>query len=213
MTEMQLLLPPLEDGSSECASRSGEGMSTPNGSSDGHVHDSSRLLTPQLRESFETMKSIWRHSRRPNSADNESLEGDDADSLKRKQRELAVETALAVNSEITRLQSGIAELEALLNVPRHHDYDEEDDDGVDEDSVSGENSDADDDPHDYHPVDNRALPVMLPLVIPIEDDNDDVSTVRESDDSAAEEAESFRDEEASIPPATPTTESVGGGVN
>jgi hypothetical protein len=221
MTDMQLLLPPLEDGSNEGASRSGDGRSSPSGSSDGtdgHIgaNDSRSLLTPHLRESFETMKSIWRHSRRPNSTGNESFDGDDADSLKRKQRELAVETALAVNSEITRLQSGIAELEALLNVPQHHDYDdddEDDDDGVDEDSFSVENSDADDEPQDYHPDVNPDVPIVLPLVIPVEDDNDDISTDRESDESATEEIDSFRDEDASIAssaPATPTAETVAG---
>jgi hypothetical protein len=220
MADMQLLLPPLEDGSNEGAPRSGDGRSTPNGSSDGHLgaSDSRSLLTPKLRESFEAMKSIWRHSRRQNSTGNESFDGDDADSFKRKQREVAVETALAVNSEITRLQSGIAELEALLNVPQHHDYDDEDDDdGVDEDSFSVENSDADDEPQDYHPVDNPAVPVVLPLVIPIEDDNDDVSTERESNESAAEEVDFLSGEEeasiASSAPATPTAESVTGAGN
>jgi hypothetical protein len=223
MADMQLLLPPLEDGSNDGASRSGDGRSTPNGSSDGHLgaSDSRSLLTPKLRESFETMKSIWRHSRRPNSTGNESFDGDDADSFKRKQRELAVETALAVNSEITRLQSGIAELEALLNVPQHHDYDddddEDDDDGVDEDSLSVENSDAGDEPQDYHPIDNPAVPVVLPLVIPIDDDNDDVSADRERDESAAEEVDFFRGEEeasiASSAPATPMAEGGAGAGN
>ena len=149
MTDMQLLLPPLEANSDEDASSDveGEGPRTQGVPKD--ANGSRNVLPPELRDRFEIMKSMWRRSQR------QDVEGNDDETnsrdLKRKQRELAVETALAVDDEVSRLRGGIAELEALLNVQEA--YGEEDDD-------EGEFQDR--------AVDN----VVLPSIVPVEDDND-----------------------------------------
>jgi len=82
------------------------------------------LLSAELRDQFEHMKSIWRQAHRGND-DERSLSSNDSsqprekrfrvrEDLKRKQREAAVETAIQVETEITAWQNGIADLEALL---------------------------------------------------------------------------------------------------
>ncbi|KAL3919850.1 MAG: hypothetical protein SGILL_003546 [Bacillariaceae sp.] len=100
----------------------------------GDGKSSSAVLSNELREQFETMKSIWRQARRPSADDLLGNEDDEDDGssdasnpaaqeqqqpageevLRRKQRETALETALAVDAEISRWQNGIAELEAML---------------------------------------------------------------------------------------------------
>lgn len=82
------------------------------------------ILSGDLRDQFEAMKSVWRQARRgsedaASSSFNDSSETRErreivrAD-LKRKERETAVETAIKVANEIATWQDGIADLEALL---------------------------------------------------------------------------------------------------
>lgn len=140
-----------------------------------HHHDSisssasarNHVLSDELREKFETMKSVWRHAKRASNGNLEEQEdvvdGQDpqevgqmdpheedhddgqpsqrvrlgssdnsSQDLKRKAREMAVQTALAVAEEIARWQNGIADLEALLAAEEQEGRGEEDDDVVDE---------------------------------------------------------------------------------
>lgn len=88
-----MLFPPLED---EVASSDLNG-----------VHDGSRssqVLPLELRDRFSKVRSLLR--------ENASTEESAAD-LKRKQEETALDTARAVQEEVSRLQNGIAELEAM----------------------------------------------------------------------------------------------------
>lgn len=78
---------------------------------------SSNVLSDDLREQFETMKAVWRQSKRANIGGEEGAQDGrmaSQEELKRKERETAVETALAVDEEISRWKTGIAELEAML---------------------------------------------------------------------------------------------------
>lgn len=79
--------------------------------------DNSNVLSQELRDNFESAKSLWRQLGRYNN-DNHDHWGVEPGSherdLRRKQREKAVETAQAVDAEITKWQNGIAELEAML---------------------------------------------------------------------------------------------------
>ena len=181
MTDMQLLLPPLEGNSDEDASSDveGEGPRTQDVAKD--ANGSRSVLPPELRDRFEVMKSMWRRSQRQN------VEGNDDETnsrdLKRKQRELAVETALAVDDEVSRLRGGIAELEALLNV--HEAYgEEEDDEGGFQDAA----------------VDN----VVLPSIVPVEDDNDLCRSAgnRDSIEHGVEKEETESTVKIMGPPAT-----------
>lgn len=83
------------------------------------------ILSAELRDQFETMKSIWRQARRGSNDDERSSSSNDnsdfrgrrvrvREDLKRKEREMAVETAIKVQNEIETWQNGIADLEALL---------------------------------------------------------------------------------------------------
>lgn len=82
------------------------------------------ILSSELRDQFESMKSIWRQARRGHDdegscSSNENSEARERkirirEDLKRKEREVAVETALKIENEITTWQNGIADLEALL---------------------------------------------------------------------------------------------------
>jgi hypothetical protein len=112
MTDMQFMVVPLEDDddiqSNTAASRQSD--SNEAARQQNNNDSCSRVLPRELRAQFEDMKSIWRKSRR----DSSSATPAEKEELKRKERQMAVETALAVDSEISRLQSGIAELEAML---------------------------------------------------------------------------------------------------
>jgi hypothetical protein len=97
-----------------------------------HLHDGD-ILSNELREQFEAMKAVWRQAKRESSLSDDEEEGgkgNDKDvcetvqhreDLKRKERETAVETALAVDAEIARWQNGIADLEALLAAEEEED--------------------------------------------------------------------------------------------
>jgi len=82
------------------------------------------ILSAELRDQFECMKTIWRQARRDNNEEASSSSNDSSETrerrvrvredLKRKEREVAVETAIKVQNEIATWQNGIADLEALL---------------------------------------------------------------------------------------------------
>jgi len=92
------------------------------------------ILSTELRDQFETMKSIWRQARRGNDDEKSSLSNDSKETresrvriredLKRKERETAVETAIKVQNEIATWQNGIADLEALLAAEEVQESDE-----------------------------------------------------------------------------------------
>ena len=144
MTDMQLIVPPLDDTGNQGGS-SDNGMVNPN-NNDG----SGGFLPEELRENFEAMKSVWRQSRR--------AVGEEGEQLRRKEREVAKETAIAVDAEISKWQKGIAELEALLA--------EEESAESDEAGLVGE---SDEDSVREIPRDIVRFP-SLPPVIPLEDD-------------------------------------------
>lgn len=145
------------------------------------------ILSDDLRDQFETMKSVWRQARRGSEdVDSSSLNdssvtrehrGNVRAELKRKERETAVETAIKVEREIALWQEGIADLEALLAAEDEHEFSEET--AVEQQAVEEENG-----PpgireiafvrHDYEQA--PAAPVQirfpfLPPAIPTEDDS------------------------------------------
>jgi hypothetical protein len=100
------------------------------------------ILSDELRDQFETMKSVWRRARRgdrnggSSSSSSNSINEEDAETkerrramirkdLKRKERETALETAIKVDNEINQWRNGIADLEALL-AAEDSDMDEDD---------------------------------------------------------------------------------------
>lgn len=125
---------------------------------------SNSILPPELRENFESVKALWRHIGR--CKDGKVDDGSEEVELRRKQREKAVETAVAIDAEIARWQNGIAELEAMLAEA----------DGLDrapagvvdpfEEGVAGRPGVG----QGGHP--NVRFP-SLPPVIPLDDDDDD----------------------------------------
>lgn len=86
-----MLFPPLED---ELSSRDVNGDSS----------SSSQVLPQELRDRFSKVRSLLREK-----ISTEDTAGD----LKRKQEQAALETARAVQDEVSRLQNGIAELEDM----------------------------------------------------------------------------------------------------
>lgn len=106
------------------------------------------ILSAELRDQFETMKSIWRQARRGKDDERSSSSNDNADcrgrrvrvreDLKRKEREMAVETAIKVQNEIETWQNGIADLEALL-AAEEQEFNEEVDDWEGAPQDEGEN--------------------------------------------------------------------------
>lgn len=93
------------------------------------------ILSAELRDQFESMKSIWRQARRGHNEQGSSSSNDSSqtkekrirsrEDLKRKEREVAVETAIKVQNEIATWQNGIADLEALLAAEEEYDINEE----------------------------------------------------------------------------------------
>lgn len=82
------------------------------------------VLSDDLRDQFEAMKSVWRQARRGSGDFDTSLStGSNVarerqenlrEELKRKERETAIETAIMMERELSLWQEGIADLEALL---------------------------------------------------------------------------------------------------
>jgi hypothetical protein len=148
MTDMQFIVPTLDDESNQGASLDGEtSLSESN-------NDNNRTVLPdELRENFEAMTSVWRQSLRAS--------GEEAKELSRKEREKAVETAIAVDAEINRWQNGIAELEALLSEQEgRRDYSDDDEE---EDAESNHGG----------PLRNAIVFPLPPPVIPPEGDGED----------------------------------------
>eukprot|EP00980_Cylindrotheca_fusiformis_P029946 scaffold24080_cov142-Cylindrotheca_fusiformis.AAC.1 len=138
---MQLLVPPVDDN---------HGEESVNGSTASRGGRESSVLSNDLREQFENMKTAWRRARRST--------GDDGEELRRKEEErAALDTAVAVESEMERWRNGIAELEAML-------AEEEEDD---ESSAEGEGN---------RPQELVVRFPYLPPVVPSdEEDDEDIS--------------------------------------
>ena len=189
MKDTQLLLPPLEDNIHESASSFVDGGRSKSQDISNDGNGSRSILPPELRERFETMKSMWRQSRRQ-SPEGSTNDGTEIEVLKRKQREIAVETAIAVDYEISRLQGGIDELEALLNVEDSYDDDDEVEDSCGEDDEDGI----------YH---DDVVAVVLPSVVPVDDDNDLSNSVGSRESIERDVKEEINDHtEIMGPPAT-----------
>lgn len=157
MTVMQLILLSVDDDeSNQTANGTAVVPDSENvdhsSDSDGDVDDSRGILPDDLRESFEAVKAAWRQSRRASA--------EEAEELRRKEREIAVETALGVDAEISRWQNGIAELEALLA------QEDQDGEGV------GDESNNDAGRQQQQQAGILRFP-SLPPVVPPEDDDDD----------------------------------------
>jgi hypothetical protein len=160
MTGMQFIVPPLDDESKQNASSDGE-----TSQSESNNANNRTVLPDELRENFEAMQYVWRQSLRAS--------GEEAKELSRKEREKAVETAIAVDAEINRWQNGIAELEALLSAQEgRQDY--SDDDGDDEEDAESNHGG-----HLPQPQRNAIVFPLLPPVIPPEDADENC----DSDDS------------------------------
>jgi len=140
---MQLVIP-IEDlgsgsnHSSHCIDKKQEGLDVGNRAASAVVEGNEAndaLLSSELREQFETMKSIWRQARRDQEDERSSSSTDDTETrhrrlsvrkdLKRKEREAALETAIKVQNEIETWQNGIADLEALLANEEEEESEEE----------------------------------------------------------------------------------------
>mmetsp|Transcript_3167 Transcript_3167/g.5203 ORF Transcript_3167/g.5203 Transcript_3167/m.5203 type:complete len:147 (-) Transcript_3167:123-563(-) len=98
---MHTLYPLLDDGAASTGCATGSPMR------DGDV------LSPELRENFDTMRALIRQEKKRKDAPHDNQEVEDQ-LLQTKKRQVAVKTALAVEDEMSRLRNGIAELEALL---------------------------------------------------------------------------------------------------
>lgn len=121
---MQLVVP-IDDSSSGSATRSNQCLRqhhpqreaenlTATGAVGGNVNNDYAILSDDLRDQFETMKSIWRQARRGNDGNSSSNTTMIRKDLKRKERDTALETAIKVDNEISQWRGGIADLEALL---------------------------------------------------------------------------------------------------
>jgi len=129
---MQLVIP-IEDTSSgstngnHCTGPQPEQLETDNQTVSAALErnaNNDAILSMELRDQFETMKSIWRQARRDSEESGSASSADSSETkerrarvredLKRKERETAVETAIKVQNEIATWQNGIADLEALL---------------------------------------------------------------------------------------------------
>jgi hypothetical protein len=126
MTGTQLIIP-LEDEADTSVGGGNSGSSTSNRinkvaesaftapSFDASEKLSSTVLSDNLREQFESMKTVWRQVRRASTGEEGVQTGQHSlQELKRKERKTAVETALAVDQEISKWKNGIAELETML---------------------------------------------------------------------------------------------------
>jgi len=167
MTGMQLIVPLLEeDETSQPGDMArNEGPNETNGGEDFGDADAhhGRHLPHGLRESFEAMKSIWRQVSRQNEEESVALED-----LRHKERQQAIETALAIESEVAKWQNSIAELEAMLaSVDNEEDNDDNYSEQEDEESFAEE----------VPPVPGVRFPLLPPVVVP-EDDLDETTLSR-----------------------------------
>eukprot|EP00429_Kryptoperidinium_foliaceum_P008956 CAMPEP_0176013350 /NCGR_PEP_ID=MMETSP0120_2-20121206/6262_1 /TAXON_ID=160619 /ORGANISM="Kryptoperidinium foliaceum, Strain CCMP 1326" /LENGTH=176 /DNA_ID=CAMNT_0017346257 /DNA_START=692 /DNA_END=1222 /DNA_ORIENTATION=- len=171
---MQIIIPPLEDEDNETP-KPGD-MARNSGSADqragsydeeqGNLNGSQSLMSDELRESFEAMKSVWRQAGRGDIEDSASTA-----ELRRKEREQAVETALAIDAEVAKWRNGIAELEAMLAATEHEE-DGEDYVSEREDAESWEEQGggAAGPRPGRVPIPAVRFPPLPPVVVPDEDD-------------------------------------------
>jgi hypothetical protein len=171
MTGLQYIIPPIEENNIpqhgdverrlRQASHEKEGCRNVSYNNQGVIPD-------ELRQNFDAMMAIWRQADRQNGVDSADL-----DELRRKERAQAIETALAVEAEIVKWQTGIAELEAMLAA----DDDEDDVDRYNHDEERGSNNEVVDGSLQVHPVAAIRFPSLPPVVVP--DDNDDNNSVED----------------------------------
>mmetsp|Transcript_30408 Transcript_30408/g.72913 ORF Transcript_30408/g.72913 Transcript_30408/m.72913 type:complete len:229 (-) Transcript_30408:2757-3443(-) len=117
---MQLLVPPLDD-----TCRGGDFGSKTGDVSTSNSPRARSVMSQGLQDKFETMKQAWNQSRAAtkrseaaaassSSEDQAFAEQEDCQHEKKK-RKVAMETAIAIESEVQKWQRGIAELEAMLD--------------------------------------------------------------------------------------------------
>jgi len=89
-----------------------------------NANNHNSILSDDLRDQFETMKSLWRQAHRENDDDDGSSSNTTMirKDLKRKERDTAVETAIKIDNEINQWRGGIADLEALLAAKEESEY-------------------------------------------------------------------------------------------
>lgn len=139
MTNMQLIIPPWEESGSQDGSKSltkdneedldrREATHSTEKEEENSNHSGSNILPPELKEKFEAIRALGRQLGRASNYETEKhYESDDAsasngvpdgntskEDLKRKERAIATDAALAIDSEISKWRNGIAELEAVL---------------------------------------------------------------------------------------------------
>jgi len=166
MRGMQLIIPPIEEDDIS-PPQDGDSMERLGRSSYSERGDSDNqgVISDELRQNFEAMKEVWREADRESEADAAMLE-----ELRHKERSQAIETALAVESEIAKWQVGIAELEALLAAGTDEDDAEvamsypEEERGSNEDQVVG-------DRQPQPPFAAIRFPTLPPVIVPDDDDN------------------------------------------
>lgn len=122
--------------------------------------NSADVLSDELRRNFEAVKEARRQVDREKGAEPALLEG-----LRRKERQQAIETALAVESEVAKWQSGIAELEAMLAAT------EQEEDRSRFDAEGGQQGLNLDDGFQARPVADIRFPSLPPVVVPDDDDS------------------------------------------
>ena len=163
-----MLFPPLED---ESISRDVNGSGDEEGTDE---NNSNIQVLPQLlRDRFSKVRSLLR----------EKASKEDTDStaqLKRKQEQAALETARAVQDEVSRLQNGIAELEAMYAQQRQQQLLVHDD-GEGEEDIDESDVDIDDEEDDgqggppgenHHNNAGIVFPALPSLVNAVEPDLD-----------------------------------------
>jgi hypothetical protein len=126
--------------------------------------DNQGAISDELRQNFEAMKAVWRQADRESGGDAAILED-----LRHKERAQAIETAIAVETEIAKWQMGIAELEAMLAAGN-----EEDEGDIyylhEEERVSSD-EELDGRFQKLLPVAAIRFPSLPPVVVPDDDEN------------------------------------------
>uniref|UniRef100_A0A6V1CPE2 Uncharacterized protein n=1 Tax=Thalassionema nitzschioides TaxID=33649 RepID=A0A6V1CPE2_9STRA len=105
---MEMLFPPLEGTSSTrvAGGRQDQITKIP-------PDDEDDVLSPKLKENFNKMRELLKKEDKMKKRNNPAEIEERKEAEAKKQR-LAMETALAIEDETSRLRKGIAELEALL---------------------------------------------------------------------------------------------------
>lgn len=199
-TEMQVVVP-IEDTNSGDVINNQQGALNDgaeettildNRSPNNYDNNNGAILSDDLRDQFETMKSVWRQARRGGGSDDDAISSASTcngggtetketralfrEGLKRKERETAVEIAIKVENEISKWQHGIADLEALLAAEEEYSAengDAEEENGppaVREIAFVAHTNNNNNNSQNHHPA---QLPFpFIPLAIPTEDESD-----------------------------------------